>query len=252
MINYRLALQYDGTDFCGWQIQGAGERTVQGELTRVLTLVDGRHVTIHGAGRTDAGVHAEIQVASVMLEHEFAPEQLRSAINGNVEGDLRVMTVAIAPPDFNARYHSTGKTYRYCIVNARVMPPLWRRTALREGRPLDLAAMRDCLPLLIGSHDWSAFSSSQTKVRHHVRNLTLLTIDDEPMPAHEGRLITITAAAQGFVRYMVRGIAGALLAVGRGEVAPSDLSEALKSGIRPPFCATAAAHGLTLIKVHYD
>ena len=119
MINYRLEIQYDGTDFCGWQVQGKGERTVQGELTRVLSDLDGRPVTVHGAGRTDSGVHADGQVANVTLEREFTPERLRAAINGNVRGDLRVAAVAVVPNDFNARFAATGKTYRYRIVNRR-------------------------------------------------------------------------------------------------------------------------------------
>src|ERR1043165_2621066 len=102
-MNFRLLLQYDGTDFHGWQIQ-TNLRTVQGELTRVLSLLDGREVTVHGSGRTDAGVHAEGQVANAHLQREITPEKLRSAINGNLEADVRVLSVDIAPEDFHARF----------------------------------------------------------------------------------------------------------------------------------------------------
>lgn len=252
MINYRLDIQYDGTDFCGWQIQGKGERTIQGELTRVLSDLDGRAVTVHGAGRTDSGVHADGQVANVFLEREFTPERLRAAINGNLPADVRIASVSVLPEEFNARFAAKGKTYRYRIVNARVMPPFWRRFALREARKLDLDKMRECLPLMMGEHDWSAFSSSHTDVESHVRNVTRLTIGEEPLAGNEGRLLTITAEAEGFVRYMVRGIVGALVAVGRGDAEPRTIAEALRSGVRPDRCVTVAAHGLTLVKVHYD
>src|SRR5689334_23393808 len=110
--NYKLLLQYDGTDFHGWQIQ-ENLRTVQGELTRALSLIDGRSVSVHGSGRTDAGVHAEGQVASVEIERDMTVEKLRAAINGNIGRDLRVLTVEPAPDDFHARYSAIEKTYVY-------------------------------------------------------------------------------------------------------------------------------------------
>lgn len=252
MINYRLVIQYDGTDFCGWQVQGTGERTVQGELDRVLSLLDDRAVTIHGAGRTDTGVHAEGQVATVLLQHDFQPWHLQAAMNGNLPHDIRITCVDIVPDRFNARHEAKGKTYRYRIVNAKVMPPAWRRFALREGRRLDLDAMRACIPLLIGRHDFTAFASAKVTVLSRIRDLTTLTIDVETVEGIDGQLITITIGAAGFIRYMARGIAGALLAVGRGEFKPEAITQALESGIRPQGFNTAKAHGLTLMKVHYD
>src|ERR1041384_6741618 len=109
-MNFKLTLQYDGTDFHGWQVQGA-ERTVQGELTRVLSLLDGRAVVVQGAGRTDAGVHAVAQVASIELQREFAPDKLRAAINGNLAPDVRVVECAPVPASFHARFSARGKTY---------------------------------------------------------------------------------------------------------------------------------------------
>ena len=111
-MNYKLLIQYDGTDFHGWQIQGE-LRTVQGELTRALSLVEGRDVVIHGSGRTDAGVHAEGQVASVVINREISLEKLRSAINANVSNDIRVLQAEIVDENFHARYSATGKTYAY-------------------------------------------------------------------------------------------------------------------------------------------
>src|SRR5713226_590181 len=148
-MNYRLLIQYDGTDFHGWQIQ-EGLRTVQGELTRVLCLLDGREVSLHGSGRTDAGVHAEGQVASVQLQREITPQKLRNAINGNLPSDVRVLFTDIAPEDFHARYSAVSKTYVYRVVHSPTVSPFWSRCALQEARPLDLERMRSCARLFIG------------------------------------------------------------------------------------------------------
>src|SRR5262252_1615590 len=113
-MNYRLLLQYDGTDFHGWQMQDE-LRTVQGELTQALSLLDDREVVVHGSGRTDAGVHAEGQVASAQLQRDIPPEKLRSAINGNLPGDVRVLFADVAPAEFHARYSAKSKTYAYRI-----------------------------------------------------------------------------------------------------------------------------------------
>src|SRR5213080_354535 len=147
-MNFRLLLQYDGTDFHGWQMQGE-LRTVQGELTRVLSLLDDREVIVHGSGRTDAGVHAEGQVASVDLQRVIAPQKLRNAINGNLPADMRVLFVAAAAHDFHARYSARSKTYVYRIVHGQVMSPFWSRYALADGRALDLERMRSCASLFL-------------------------------------------------------------------------------------------------------
>src|SRR5215210_3226617 len=141
-MNYRLTIQYDGTDFSGWQIQD-GRRTVQGELARVLSLLEGEEVTVHGAGRTDAGVHAEAQVASARLQRELEPRRLAAALNGNLARDVRVLDATLEPEDFHARYDAKGKTYCYRVFNESFMSPFWTRYALHESRPLDLGRMRD-------------------------------------------------------------------------------------------------------------
>jgi tRNA pseudouridine38-40 synthase len=170
-MNYRLLLQYDGTDFHGWQMQGE-LRTVQSELARALSLLDGREVVVHGSGRTDAGVHAEGQVANVQLQREMSPPRLRNAINGNLPGDVRVLFVDVVPDDFHARYSARGKTYTYRLVHESVMSPFWKRYAHQESRALDLAAMRHCAKLFLGEHDWTAFSAAQSDSETRVRTVT--------------------------------------------------------------------------------
>jgi tRNA pseudouridine38-40 synthase len=249
-MNYRLLIQYDGSDFHGWQMQ-ADLRTVQGELTRVLSLLDSREVTIHGSGRTDAGVHAEGQVANVQLQREINPDKLRNAINGNLAGDLRVLYVDVVPDDFHARYSAKGKTYCYRVVAAAVMSPFWLRYAVQESRYLDLDRMRHSAERFLGAHDWTAFSAAQSDVESRVRTITQVDV----LPRHDSRahcdLVEVTVSADGFLRYMVRSIVGTLLAVGRNEIDPVTVERAIEHGDRSLVGATAPAHGLTLVSVKY-
>ena len=251
-MNYRLTIQYDGTDFAGWQVQSQGERTVQGELERVLSLLDGRAVAVAGAGRTDAGVHAEAQVASFRLERGFPPERLRDAVNGNLDSDLRVIEARHAAEDFHARFSARGKTYVYRIFNERFDSPFLARYAHREGRPLDTARMRECARLFVGTHDWTAYSAAQSDVRDRVRTVTRLGVEERWSARGRGRLVEITAEAGGFLRFMVRSIAGTLLACGRGELGEDAIARALSTGDRALAAPTAPARGLTLVGVHYE
>jgi tRNA pseudouridine38-40 synthase len=250
-MNYRLTLQYDGTDFHGWQMQD-GQRTVQGELTRVLSLLDGREALVHGSGRTDAGVHAEGQVASAQLRREWEPWKLLAAINGNLASDLRVIGAQIVGDDFHARFSARGKTYLYRIVNAAVVSPFWARYAYQDARRLDVERMREAARLFVGEHDWTAFSAAQIDAESRVRTVTELSVEAREDERAAGRLIEIEASANGFLRYMVRSIAGALLAVGRGQLDPQTVARAIESGARPLAIVTAPAHGLTLLRVRYD
>jgi len=250
-MNFKLTIQYDGTDFHGWQMQG-NDRTVQGELTRVLTLLEGRAVVIHGSGRTDAGVHAESQVANVHLRREMTTGQLRAAINGNLPVEVRVLDVSVVHEDFHARYSARGKTYVYRILNSPVSSPFWSRFALHETRPLDIERMRSAGRVLLGEHDWGAFSSAQSEARTRVRTIYELEVTERYDHRARAQLIEITTSADGFLRYMVRSIAGTLLSVGRKEMDLDTVERALNSGDRSLVGATAPAHGLALAKVEYD
>ena len=249
-MNYRLTIQYDGTEFSGWQIQD-GQRTVQGELSRVLSLLEGAEVTVHGAGRTDAGVHAEAQVASARLKREMEPRRLAAALNGNLARDVRVLEATPVPDDFHARFDAKGKTYCYRVFNESFMSPFWSRYALHESRPLDAGRMREAARLFLGEHDWTAFSAAQSDVKTRVRNLTALEVSERRSARGRGRLVEIRACAEGFLRYMVRSIAGTLIAAGRGEVDAELIRRAIETGERPHAVVTAPAHGLTLLEVHY-
>jgi tRNA pseudouridine38-40 synthase len=250
-MNFKLLLQYDGTDFHGWQIQDS-LRTVQGDLTRVLSLVDDREVVIHGSGRTDAGVHAEGQVASVKLEREIAAGKLRNAINGNLPRDVRVLFADQAPDDFHARYSAVSKTYAYRVVHGRTISPFWARYASQEARPLNLDYMRECARLFLGEHDWTAFSAAHADAESRVRNVSRCEVDDRWNAMGRCHLIEFRITANGFLRYMVRSIVGTLLAAGRGEIDADSIAHAIRAGKRDLAGPTAPAHGLTLKSVHYD
>jgi tRNA pseudouridine38-40 synthase len=244
MQNYKLTIAYDGTNYHGWQMQ-ANARTIQGELTRVLSLLDHRPVTLQGAGRTDAGVHAEAQTANVFLEREFAPQQLREAVNGNLDRDLRVMQVEVADQSFEARFSARGKIYRYDICTAPVVSPFDFRYVHHYRGALDVNQMQRAALLLIGTHDFSAFTVASLETEDRVRALTRLDVE-----ARDER-IRITASAEGFLRYMVRTIAGTLIDVGRGRRTAMSVGEALVSRNRDEAGATAPARGLTLMRVDY-
>jgi tRNA pseudouridine38-40 synthase len=250
-MNYRLTIQYDGTDFHGWQMQGAGERTVQGELARALSLIEGRAVVVHGAGRTDAGVHALGQVASVELRRNLTGEKLRAAINGNLAADVRVIEAQGVDEDFHARYSARGKTYCYRVFNARYASPFLVRYTHTDARHLDVERMRECARLFVGTHDWTAFSAAQADVETRVRHVTQLDVRASWSAEGRGRLVEIVASAEGFLRYMVRSIAGTLLEVGRGQMEAAQVARALESRERSLAGATAPAKGLTLVEVHY-
>ena len=250
-MNHKLLLQYDGTEFHGWQIQES-LRTVQGELTRALSLIDGRSVNVHGSGRTDAGVHAEGQVASVEIERDISTAKLRAAINGNLGRDVRVLTVDTATDDFHARYSALEKTYVYRIVNGPVISPFWWRYAHHDARKLELNSMRRAAELFCGKHDWTAFSAAQSDVEDRVRTVTAVEIVERPDERSSGSLIEIRVSANGFLRYMVRAMAGTLMALGRGELDQDAVGEALDKGIRPAAAVTAPACGLTLLSVRYE
>jgi tRNA pseudouridine38-40 synthase len=249
-MNFKLTIQYDGTDFHGWQIQGE-LRTVQAELTKALSLIDGRTVVVHGSGRTDAGVHAEGQVANVNLQREITPEKLRAAINGNVGKDLRVIGAEIVAGDFHARYSALAKTYLYRVVNGPVISPFWLRYAHHDARPLAIPPIRQSAELFLGEHDWTAFSAAQSDAETKTRTITGITIDGSFDERAHSQLIEIRVSAEGFLRYMVRSIVGTLLAVGRGEMDHKLVERAINEGDRSLVGATAPACGLTLVSVRY-
>ncbi len=242
--NFKITIQYDGTNYHGWQMQPNG-RTVQGELTRALSILDHLPATVYGAGRTDAGVHAEGQVANFFVKRDFEPRLLRDAINGNLDRDIRVLEAVPVSDAFNARYSATQKTYRYRIWTGEVVSPFVYRYVHHYRAGLDLEQMQQAAAALIGTHDFTAFTVASSDAEDHVRTLIDLDIGQD---ANE---ISIIASADGFLRYMVRTIVGTLIEVGRGKRTAASVAATLESLDRANAGPSAPANGLTLVRVDY-
>jgi len=243
---FRLSLEYDGREFAGWQLQSAGQRTVQGTLQEAFQRVTGCEVRVIGAGRTDAGVHAEGQVASVVVETELAPERLRRALNGVLPPDLAVWECALAPEGFHARYQARSKLYRYRIWNGESRSPLRAARAHPVPSALDVEAMRRAAALLLGTHDFAAFRTAGSSVHSTVRTLERLDVVAEPRGE-----IDLLVAGDGFLRQMVRILAGTLIEVGLGRRDAAGLPAVLAARERSRAGPTAPAQALTLVRVSY-
>lgn len=250
MPNFRLTLEYDGTDFRGWQVQAGGERTVQGALEAAVERLTGSAVRVHGAGRTDSGVHAEGQVASVALETPPSigddAAAFQRALNGCLPPDVAVVDASVAAPDFHARFSARGKHYRYALWNSPVRAPLRARRTALVPQLLDLAAMRSAAAALRGRRDFASFQASGSHVESTVRTLTRLDVEGAP-----GAEIRFEVAADGFLRHMVRALVGTLVEVGRGRRPADSLAQVLAARDRAAAGPTAPARGLTLVRVDY-
>ena len=258
MRSLKLTLAYEGTRFVGWQRQAEGA-SIQGLLEAILSDIDGEPVSVAGAGRTDAGVHALGQVASCALTSQLDADTLRRALNARLPADVRVLAVDEVPEAFHARFSATGKRYRYLLANGPLVSPFAAPFAWLVHGHLDVAAMHQAAAQLVGTHDFSAFQSTGTDVPHAVRTVTLAHVGDvtnappTPLPPEAvpgGRLLAFEVAADGFVRHMVRALAGTLVEVGLGRRDP-DLGPLLASVNRALAGPTAPAHGLWLVEVNY-
>lgn len=250
-MNYKFLIQYDGTDFHGWQIQDE-QRTVQGELERVLSLIEDADVSVAGSGRTDAGVHAEGQVATAVISRNMTTDKLRAAINGNLWRDVRILNVEKVDDDFHARFSAKGKTYIYRVINAPVISPFWTRYAHHESRPLNVAAMNEAARFFLGEHDWTAFSAASSESENKVRTINEFAVESFWESRANSSLIEFRISGNGFLRYMVRSIVGTLLEVGRGEKDSDTIQTAIINGDRNLAGKTAPPNGLTLLKVDYE
>ena len=241
----KLTLQYDGTDYVGWQRQAEGV-SIQGLLEDALKPIEGAAVTVHGAGRTDAGVHALGQVASVTLTATIDATILARALNAVLPLDVRVASAEVMPDDFHARFSATGKTYRYRIVNGPIASPFVRRYVWHVTPKLDLDAMRQASRVLVGTHDFAAFQGTGTTVASTFRTIRRLEIAGLKRSG-----LQIEIEGDGFLRHMVRNIAGTLVEIGLGRWPADAMPNILASRDRSRAGTTAPAHGLFLVEVRY-
>jgi tRNA pseudouridine38-40 synthase len=240
----RIVIEYDGTDFAGWQRQ-IGQRTVQACLEEALQKMTGAQVRVTGAGRTDAGVHAEGQVVSVKVRARIPVAGFLRGLNSHLPPDIAVRDLADVPPTFDARRSARGKTYRYLIWNHLTRSPLRGRSAWHFRAPLDSHAMREAATAFIGEHDFRAFRASDCDRKSTVRLIRAFEVD------RHGALITCEVDGTAFLKNMVRIMVGTLVAAGQGELDAEGIRRLLAAGDRTQSGMTAPAHGLTLVRVHY-
>lgn len=245
MPNHRLVVEYDGTDFGGWQRQ-PGTRTVQGMLEAALRQVTGVATDVQGAGRTDAGVHAEGQVAHARLETPLGLDRMRHSLNGVLPCDVAVRSLSVAPDAFDARRNARSKLYRYRLWTGATRSPLRERFALWVRSPRDLEAMRCFGAALLGRHDFASFQATGSAAGPTVRTLFRCEV-----LGGWGGDVAIEIEGDGFLRHMVRNIVGTLLEVGRGRLDPRGAGALLAARDRRLAGPNVPARGLCLVRVDY-
>jgi len=242
----KLTISYDGTGFAGWQVQ-PGARTVQGVLEDAFSKLEGTPVGVHGAGRTDSGVHALGQVAHVETGLLLSSDRVAGALNARLPDDVRIRSVEDAPAGFNARFSATRRSYAY--VMAVEESPLWRNRRWVVGRRLDMEAMRAAAETLVGEHDFSSFCLTGSAPAHHRCRLDSISLEWHP---ELGGMMILRLDANRFLRGMVRSIVGTLADVGRGRTSVTEFRNILEARDRSEAGATAPACGLYLEKVEYS
>ena len=244
-VRYRMIIAYDGTAYAGWQVQPK-HTTVQHWLEAVMLKLTGEKVKVHGSGRTDQGVHARGQVAHLDLTREWRCDHLKKGLNALLPADIRVKRVERVKADFHARRSATKKEYRYFIWNDEVIDPCQRFYVTLVRKPLNVAAMRAAVQVLIGRHDFASFTANPNReVESTIREIYYLKI------RKTGSLLTVVVASEGFLYKMVRSICGMLIRVGEGALSTDDVRGILKSRERTARVPTAPPEGLFLWKVWY-
>ncbi len=245
MRNIRLIVEYDGSSLHGWQRQ-ANAPTVQAHLETALAELLQHEVTVAGASRTDAGVHARGQVAAFKTERTIPLHGIRRALNSMLPEMIAISEAREMPEDFHPRFSATGKHYRYTILAQPDRSPRWRGRAWHQPDTLDLEAMRAGAAVLIGEHDFAAFRAAGCTAKTTIRRMESVVI------AKDGGLLTVDVRGNAFLRMMVRILVGTLAEVGSGRFTPAQVAEILASKDRTRAGKTAPAHGLELMEVRYD
>jgi tRNA pseudouridine38-40 synthase len=249
----KLTIAYDGTRYVGWQRQAQGT-SVQALIEGAIAIVEGRRAHVTGSGRTDAGVHAFGQVASVEIGHPIAIADLQRALNARLPSDVRIVALAEAPRGFNARFAARSKTYRYRIFPGETANPFERDFSWHVPDVLDAESMRAALGVMVGTHDFAAFQAAGSRVRTTVRTITAATLSRRGArligPGND--LVEIEVTGDGFLRHMVRNIVGTVVDVGQRRRSVDSVTAVLAGRDRKRAGPTAPAHGLFLVRVDYD
>jgi len=266
MRNIKLLIEYDGTNYCGWQVQ-PGLDTIQGFIESSLHKITKSHTQLIGAGRTDAGVHALGQVANFKTDSRMTPEQFKMALNSVLPKDIVIRCAEEVEDGFHARYSAIGRTYQYTILNETTPSALFRNYVYQVFQKVDVGSMDEACRLLIGTHNFASFALSGDPVRNFIRTVesAKCEIDDKGFTGYqlflpknkrdfdynEGRIIKFRINANAFLRGMVRSIAGTLLEMGKGKIHPEAILDILKAEDRSKAGPSLPSKGLCLISVSF-
>ncbi|MEA3494233.1 MAG: tRNA pseudouridine(38-40) synthase TruA [Candidatus Margulisiibacteriota bacterium] len=253
MRNIKLVLQYDGTNFCGYELQ-PGKRSVRGEIEKALHKLFKIKTRIIGVSRTDSGVHAIAQVVNFKTTNQIPTKRIPAALNSCLKDDIRILGAEEKGKEFNSRYAAKSKEYEYLIFNGAIIPPSVRRVAWHIKYKLDLAAMKEAAKILVGKHDFSSFCASRSDDKNFVKRIYKLSIKKRKLAVFSGEkidLVSVRVKGDGFLYKMVRNMVGTLMEVGLGNKITSDIKNILYGRNRRLAGRTAPSHGLCLIKVHY-
>lgn len=244
MPNFKVVLEYDGTHYHGWQVQ-PGLHTIQAELEAAIAKVSQHSVSVTGAGRTDAGVHALGQVANFSTAASLTDNDWLRALNGLLPDDIAILSVQLMPEGFHSRFAAKSKLYRYRILNRPVRTAMDRDRVWHYSHPLNLRAMHEAAEVLLGSHDFSSFQGSPTDTENPSCRVTRLEL------TRGGSELTVEIEADRFLKQMVRNIVGTLVEVGRGKIQAGDMKHILAARDRTKAGPTAPPQGLYLVRVDY-
>ena len=249
MKNFKMVVSYDGTRYFGWEHQPDTEMTIQGKLEKVLSqmleLPEGESVTVIGAGRTDAGVHARAMTCNVLLDTDKSEEEVQDYMNRYLPDDISVNSVKLAAERFHSRFKAIGKTYRYTCWCGKTKPVFDRRYVTVLDRQPDLTRMQDAAEYLTGMHDYKSFCGNAKMKKSTVRVVDVIRIEQS------GNYIRFYFHGNGFLQNMVRIMTGTLLEVGFGKKEPEDMAGIIEARDRSAAGFTAPAQGLCLMKVDY-
>ena len=256
MRNIKLLIEYEGTNYCGWQIQPECE-TIQGIIESSLSKITKVDTDVIGAGRTDAGVHALGQAANFRTDSRMTPDEFKSALNSLLPRDIVIKHVEEVDESFHSRYDAINRVYHYTILNSATPSAFLRNNVYVISRPIDVELMNTACEFLMGTHDFSSFGSASDPVRSTVRNIKharWYVFDSQCSVIDEGckhHLIQLRIEANAFLRGMVRAIAGTLLEVGLGKIAPEKIKDILEMKDRSSAGPSLPAKGLCLVRVDY-
>ncbi len=249
--NMKMLIAYDGTHYSGWQKQ-KNDRTIQGEIECCLKRMTREEISLHGAGRTDAGVHADAMCAHFLTRSVLSVTELQRGLNSMLSGAIRIITVEETDLDFHARFHAKGKLYHYSLYCGKIQPPRSRQYLLHVPLPLDLNSIHSCLAIIEGTHDFSSFENSGSRDKTILSGRgAIRTIHSAKLTADRADAFVFQFTGDGFLRNMIRNLVGTLIEVGRGRLSSKEFKAILKARDRSLAGRTAPPHGLCLKEVFY-